>query len=268
MGAVAPTIRGVGEALRVEDLAAETGISVDTIRFYQKRRVLSPPVRHGRVAFYGPEHVERLARIRELQGRGFSLAVIRRLLEGELDAADEPLVAAVAGAQRGEVDAGSEPMLDLAELAERSGVPEAILAAVAHEGLLVAHQRDGHDVYAAADVELVGAGLRLLEAGLPLDELIALARRQHAMTRAIAEDAVRMFDEHVRGPLRDAPLSDEEKAARLVDAFGTLLPTVTTLVAQHFRRVLLEVATEHLESVGGPAELAAARADPEWDVTP
>ena len=32
------------------------------------------------------EHVARLARIRELQRQGFSLAVIRRLLDGELDA--------------------------------------------------------------------------------------------------------------------------------------------------------------------------------------
>ena len=44
-------------------------MSVDTIRFYQKRRLLPPPDREGRVAWYGPEHVERLARIRELQRR-------------------------------------------------------------------------------------------------------------------------------------------------------------------------------------------------------
>lgn len=256
----------MAEDLRVEELAQSSGVSVDTIRFYQKRRVLPPPVRQGRVAFYGADHVERLARIRELQGRGFSLAVIRRLLEGELDATDEPLVAAVAGAQRGESDDGA-PTLTLGELAARTGVPEVILATVAGEGLLVAHERDGQAVYAAADAELVAAGLRLLEAGLPLDELLALARRQHTMTRAIAEDAVRMFDEHVREPLRDAPMSNEERAQRLVDAFGTLLPTATTLVAKHFRRVLLEVATEHLESVGEPAELAAARADPDWGVT-
>ena len=43
-----------------------------------------------------------------------------------------------------------------------------------------------------------------------------------------------------------------------------MLPTVTTLVAHHFRRVLLEVAQEHLEAVGEPAELAAARAAPMW----
>jgi hypothetical protein len=36
-----------------------------------------------------------------------------------------------------------------------------------------------------------------------------------------------------------------------------LLPAVTTLVTHHFRRVLLEVAQEHLESVGAESELAA-----------
>jgi hypothetical protein len=39
---------------------------------------------------------------------------------------------------------------------------------------------------------------------------------------------------------------------------------VTTLVANHFRRVLLEVAQEHLERVGEPTELAAASAEPGW----
>ena len=87
-------------------------MSVDTIRFYQKRRLLPPPRREGRIAWYGAEHVDRLARIRELQRQGFSLAVIRRLLAGELDATDEPLAAAVAGAQHGDAD-----LLDLDELA-------------------------------------------------------------------------------------------------------------------------------------------------------
>ena len=55
---------------RVEDLARRADVSVDTIRFYQKRRLLPPPEREGRVAWYGPEHLERLARIRELRARG------------------------------------------------------------------------------------------------------------------------------------------------------------------------------------------------------
>ena len=112
---------------------------------------------------------------------------------------------------------------------------------------------------------MLRAGLRLLEAGFPLPDLLALARRHHDATRAIAGDAVEMFDEHVRRPLQRADLSDDEKAERLVDAFRTLLPTVTTLVAHHFRSVLLEVAQEHLEAVGDPTELAAARNEPGWE---
>ena len=57
------------ERWRVEDLAGRADVSVDTIRFYQKRRLLPPPIREGRVAWYGAEHLDRLARIRELQTR-------------------------------------------------------------------------------------------------------------------------------------------------------------------------------------------------------
>jgi DNA-binding transcriptional MerR regulator len=264
VGVIAPTISGV-VALRVEELAEAADVSVDTIRFYQKRRLLPPPTREGRIAWYGSEHAQRLARIRELQARGFSLAVIRRLLEGELDAADEPLVAAVTVAQLGEDPSIPDAeLLTRAELAERAGVPEAILEAVTSEGLLVPTRRDGTDFYAASDVDLVRSGLKLLEAGLPMPELLALARRHHDMSRAIAEDAVAMFDANVREPLRHTNLPDDEKARRLVDAFRMLLPTATTLVAQQFRSILLEVAQEHLESIGGEAELAAARADPDW----
>jgi len=245
------------EELRVEELARRTDTSVDTIRFYQKRRLLAPPRREGRVAWYGPEHVARLERIRELQGRGFSLAVIRRLLDGELDAVDEPLAAAVA-------DAGGEELLTLDELAARAAVPAALLETAVREGLLVSRTRDGDPRFAASDGAIVTAGLTLLEVGLPLPALLALARRQHDATRDIAEEAVQLFDTHVREPLRDSPANEADQAEHLVDAFRALLPAVTTLVAHHFRSVLLEVAQEHLEAVGEPAELDAARAEPGW----
>ena len=245
------------EDLRVEELARRTETSVDTIRFYQKRRLLAPPRRVGRVAWYGPEHVARLQQIRELQGRGFSLAVIRRLLDGELDAIDAPLAAAVA-------DAGGEELVSLDELAARAGVPAALLDTVVQEGLLLPRTRDGDPRFAGSDAAILTAGLTLLEVGLPLPSLLALARRHRDATRDIAEEAVQLFDAHVREPLRHSSESPADQAAQLVDAFRTLLPAVTTLVAHHFRSVLLEVAQEHLESVGEPAELDAARAEPGW----
>ncbi len=244
--------------LRVEELAGRADVSVDTIRFYQKRRLLPPPERRGRIAWYGPEHVERLARIRDLQRRGFSLAVIRRIVTGELDRADEPLAAAVVGADD---DSATEEFLTLDELASRSGVPPALIESIVREGLLVPRRHEGDARFTTADVDIVGAGLRLLETGLPMPELLSLARRHHEATRETAEGAVAMFDTYVREPLRDADVSDDERAERLVEAFRVLLPSVTALVAHHFRRVLLEVAQEHLEAVGEPAELEAATAE-------
>lgn len=245
-------------ALRVEELAARADVSVDTIRFYQKRRLLPPPERRGRIGWYGPEHVDRLARIKELQRRGFSLAVIRRIVSGELDRADEPLAAAVVAAGD---DAADEEFLTLEELAARSGVPEALIESIVREGLLVPRRHEGDARFTSADVDIVAAGLRLLETGLPMPELLTLARRHHEATRETAEGAVAMFDTYVREPLRAADLSDDERAERLVEAFRVLLPSVTALVAHHFRRVLLEVAQEHLEAVGEPAELEAANAE-------
>jgi len=245
--------------IRVEEVARRADVSVDTIRFYQKRQLLPPPRREGRIAWYGDDHLDRLARIKDLQREGFSLAVIRRLLAGELAPSDVPLAAAVAGAQ-----AGDAALLTLDELAARVGVPGALLESIAREGLIVPQQRDGRTGYTEADVDVLRAGLRLLEAGFPLPDLLALARRHHDSTRTVASDAVDMFDEHVRRPLQLADLSDEDRAEQLVDAFRTLLPTVTTLVAHHFRSVLLEVAQEHLEAVGDPSELAAARDEPGW----
>jgi DNA-binding transcriptional MerR regulator len=251
---------GVAGSIRVEELARRADVSVDTIRFYQKRQLLPPPRREGRVAWYDTDHEDRLGRIKELQRRGFSLAVIRRLLDGELDAADAPLAAAVAGAQHGDAE-----LLDLDALAARVGIPAPLVEAVVREGLVTPQQRDGRVGYTVDDVDVLRSGLRLLEAGFPLNDLLELARRHHEATRAIASDAVEMFDEHVRRPLQRADLSDEEKAERLVEAFGTLLPTVTALVAHHFRSVLLEVAQEHLEAVGSASELAAARNEPGWE---
>jgi DNA-binding transcriptional MerR regulator len=240
---------------RVEELAQKADVSVDTVRFYQKRRLLPPPAREGRLAWYDQEHLDRLVRIRELRGRGLTLALIGRLVRGELDAADEPLAAAVAAADA-EGDA-TEAFFTIEELATQSGVPFPLLEAIAREGLLVPRVHDGEPRYTEADAQIVHAGLRLLEAGLPLPELLALARRHHELTRSIAEDAVAMFDEYVRVPLRASDYTDDEKAERLVEAFRVLLPSVTALVAHHFRRVLLGVAQEHLEAVGEDAEIAA-----------
>ena len=229
---------------RVEQVAAACDVSVDTVRYYQSRGLLPPPEREGRVAWYGPGHAERIRDIRSLQRKGLTLAAIKRALDGELGPADADLAAAVASA-RGEVP--EEELLTLEEFSSRSGVPASLIQAVEREGIRFGITQDGETRYTSADIDTVRGALRLLEFGLPLGELLALARAANEAMVTLAERAVELFDEHVRKPIRDTASSDREAAEQLVQAFDTLLPAVTDLVATHFRRVLLRTAEGKLE---------------------
>ncbi len=242
---------------RVEQLAAAADVSVDTVRYYQSLGLLPAPEREGRVAWYDDGHLERIRDVRSLRRKGLTLAAIRRVVAGELGPADADLAAAVAAARGIEDD----ELLTLDEFAQSSGVPASLIQAVEREGIRLGSSVDGVERYTAGDIDLVRRALRLLEFGLPLGELLALAREAHGAMLALAERAVDLFDQHVRKPIRDTAGTDDAAAEQMVEAFRELLPAVTELVSRHFRRVLLEVAEQHIERVGGEAELEATRAE-------
>ena len=67
--------------LRIDELAAQTGVTSRNIRAYREKGLLPPPELEGRTGYYTEEHVQRLAIIEDLQERGFSLEAIRQTLE-------------------------------------------------------------------------------------------------------------------------------------------------------------------------------------------
>jgi DNA-binding transcriptional MerR regulator len=73
----------------IDEMAAVSGVPSRTIRFYQSRGALMAPIIRGRVAYYGPKHLDRLKLIAQLQDRGLSIDAIRDLLasidKGETD---------------------------------------------------------------------------------------------------------------------------------------------------------------------------------------
>jgi DNA-binding transcriptional MerR regulator len=239
---------------RVEQLATTCEVSVDTVRYYQARGLLPPPDKEGRVAWYRLEHVDRIRQIRALQGQGLTLAAIHRVVDGELGLADAGLAAAVA-AERGEASDGE--LLSLDGFSSASGVPASLIQAVEREGIRIGHEVGGETKYTLGDIELVRTALRLLEFGLPLGDLLALAGDADRSMRALADRAVELFDEHVRKPIRDTTPDPDAASARMVEAFRDLLPAVTLIVSHHFRRVLLEAAEEHIESPDGAPPGAA-----------
>jgi DNA-binding transcriptional MerR regulator len=258
------TPRVITVEMRVEELARIARVRVDTVRYYQSRGLLPAPRRSGRVALYDDEHLKCLERVRALQAKGFTLATIARVLAGELDAADQALVGALAGEVLQQSDG---ELIDLEELADRTGVPVGILRAVEHEGLLVPRRVGDRSGYTEDDVAVARAGLVLLEWGLPLPELLDLARRHDDAMRQVAERAVEMFDTYVRTPEQSSETAQdtetasdtETRARRLVEAFEAILPATATLVTHHFTRVLLATALDHIEHVGSPTELRAVR---------
>src|SRR5919204_5092580 len=226
---------------RIEQLAQTAGVAVDTIRFYQGKGLLDPPRRQGRVTWYSEAHLQRLRRVRSLQQRGFSLTVIKRFLAGELEPSDESLVAAISSPAAVET-------LTLDELSNRSGVAPPLLKALEQAGLLVpVTPADGEQPrYPAEDLEAIAAGLKLVEAGVPLAELMELGRQHAADVDRTARRAVELFDRHVRERIQ-AHGGGGDAEAELLRLFNELLDASGTLVRHHFQRTLLRAAREHVE---------------------
>ena len=225
---------------RIEQLARASGMAVDTIRFYQGKGLLDAPRREGRVTWYGESHLERLGRIRELQRRGFTLTVIRRFLEGELEPSDESLVAAV-------TRPSSPQTLTLDELAERSGVAVPLLKNLEQAGLLVPVEGGDVPLYPADDLDAIAAGMKLIAAGVPLGPLIELASEYADATDRVARRAVDLFDRHVRERIQSEGGETEAAERRLLELFNELLDASGLLVRHHFQRTLLRAAREHIE---------------------
>jgi DNA-binding transcriptional MerR regulator len=146
---------------RIDELAREAGVTVDTIRYYAREDLLAPPERAGRHKLYGPDHLERLGRIRELQAQRFSLAAIRAILN-----ADRPGIEDLFVAQ------GRNYTLD--ELVEKSGLDAALIARLRAIGLLAEPESLGHDVYDDSDLGLLRAVVELREIGMTEDILVEL----------------------------------------------------------------------------------------------
>lgn len=137
--------------------------------------------------------------------------------------------------------------MTLSELGVHTGVSPTVLDAVARQGILIPPD-DGGQPYTPTDAEAVLAGKALLESGVPISELLALAREHDAAIAGIAEQAVELFARFVRDPIRARHGDEEAAAAEMVTALQAMLPAATDIIAHTFRRRLLEAARERIEA--------------------
>ena len=70
--------------LQIGEIAALAGVSVDTVRYYERRRLLNrAPRSTGNFRLFAPEAVERIRFIKQAQDMGLSLDEIKELLTSD-----------------------------------------------------------------------------------------------------------------------------------------------------------------------------------------
>ena len=68
--------------MKIGEIAAATGVHVETIRYYEREGLVPPPARTAaNYRSYGEAHRKRLTFIRRARDLGFSLAQVRELLD-------------------------------------------------------------------------------------------------------------------------------------------------------------------------------------------
>lgn len=67
--------------LTIGRLAKQAGVNIETIRYYQQRKLLPVPPTRGAFRYYPPEMAERIHFIKRSQELGFTLTEIGELLQ-------------------------------------------------------------------------------------------------------------------------------------------------------------------------------------------
>lgn len=243
----------------IDELAAKTGVSSRTIRFYQSKGALPPPERRGRKAYYGPSHVERLELIAKLQDRGLQIRAIRNLCE-RLDSGQSSLDGWLGfEAQLRSPWSGDSPqLLSEEEMQVRlAGRPAGLLGSLLQGGL-VERQLDRYLVRSPA---LLTMALTLEENGIGVD---AAREASQILSRHLSKAAAelsRYFNEEVE--MRSLEEDSPEALGQLVQNLGPVaLDAAKVIFAREMQRVMQQMLTEGQVGLSSRAARGKRGSDP------
>lgn len=231
--------------LTIDQLAAQAGVTVRTVRFYSSRGLLPPPRLRGRTGLYGPEHLARLELIRELQALGFTLSAVEHHLQRiPHDASPEELALQRALLTPWTTEGGEE--VDRAALAKRAGreLDDALLDQLSELGLVepLDEQRQHYRIPSGA---LLDAGLRALQLGLPPDMLSRAMGIVEQHTAEIAGQLRELFAATVLRPYVERGRPEDERE-RLRATTDQLRPLTIQVLVHGFQRAVNDVIRDHV----------------------
>jgi DNA-binding transcriptional MerR regulator len=219
--------------LTIEQLAAESGMTVRNIRSHQARGLLAPPEVRVRVGYYGPGHLAQLRMIRDLQEQGFNLGGIKRLLDDTEGTADRLLRFKEALSRLGE-----EPheTLTVSQLGRRFRVDPAdapaILARAERAGVLVP---DGDALYEVPSPSLLAVAEEVARQGIGIEHALDVFEATEGHCDEVARAFVELFVTQVWQPFEQADMP-AERWPELDRATERLLPLATDALVAIFQR--------------------------------
>jgi DNA-binding transcriptional MerR regulator len=188
----------------------------------------------GRTGFYGPEHVERLRLIQELQGEGLKLEGIKRLLG---DSGERLLALKRAAGEAPE----TPEVVTAGELASRLGIAAGddarkLLAKAQKLGVLVP-LGDGH--FEVPSPALLSAAEQAVRRGVSLAHALDLIEGVARHSRAVSREFIKLFMEDVVKPFTEAGMP-EEQFGELTESIEKVRPLAAQALLAVFRRTMDE----------------------------
>jgi DNA-binding transcriptional MerR regulator len=218
-------------ALTIEQLAAEVGMSVRNIRNHQSRGLLPPPEVRARVGYYGPEHVARLRLILELQGEGFNLAAIERVIAASGGSTSRLL--GLRNAMTAPFATEAPEVMTAEELLKRFGEVEyKDIERIRKLGLLVPLGDDRFEVPSPA---LLRAAEAVTDMGISLHASLALVERVSRDCESISRAFVKLYLDELWEPFTKAG-QPEERWDELIEAIRELREIASEALLAIFRQ--------------------------------
>ncbi|MET9854482.1 MerR family transcriptional regulator [Streptomyces sp. NPDC006450] len=206
---------------RTEELAEAAGIPVRTLRFYRERKLLPPPRREGRIAWYDDQHLARLRTIAALLERGHTLGGIAELTVAFENGRDVGQLGELLGIGWSEETPVRLTPEALADYFEGEVTPEN-LAASLDLGYLAA---DGEEIVHVSR-RLLDVSSALVREGVPLSAVLEAGRRVREHADAMAALFTELISTHVSEEAvpRLRPLAKSVVEAELTMAMDRLRP--------------------------------------------
>jgi DNA-binding transcriptional MerR regulator len=223
--------------LTIEQLAAESGMTVRNIRAHQARGLLAPPEVRHRVGYYGPEHIAQLRLIRQLQDDGFNLGGIKRLLDDTHGTAERLLSFKQALSGAAAATEASET-LSIAELGRRFRVDadeaSAVLEKAVALGVLVPV---GEDQYEVPSPSLLAVAEEVVRRGISLHSALAVLEDIERHCDSVSRSFVKLFLAEVWKPFAQADMP-AERWPEIEEAVQRLAPIASEAVMAIFQQRL------------------------------